>query len=601
MAKQLGEYQGASVSKRRKEAATQIPETVNAALSAIETRPKWFQPRDTPGGVDHDPEKVKQIVRNFDPERFEALWVVRNPDTSGGYIVIAGHHRLAAARELKLGKVPIRVLEGDAANAEDRKRLLHKADVSNYLVSNPGLIEQVNTVRRMHGQDYSDRDISDAIRKRPSEVEKLRYLAAMPPDTLYFVSVHKELRGIAETLGEAKTKGWIDDEAASHLYKRTQDQFEETRKVPSKNALRQQLLDAHEKAKSRAAQPDRLAGFGENLVVAQVLDDAAVETKRQKDVADTTRSLTSCQLLAKDLGVSIDQVREAAQAKLDALDLTPAEVARARQVLEKDSTPGNSPAERELERIVSKAEKADGAAPPPAGAPPSAVNLFGEVQAIPQEPPSDFDKVDQGGNEAPKTSAAQGTMGAGFETNQSLSMPMGEGRAVAAPLADPATLKAAQERHELKAQGQQDMLAESAAPQVDAPGKYPHEVKIVGLMQQTIDLKTGNVDVEPLTVSKRGAANTEGKAVQGRGVLVNVTGDEVVAKRQGDGHSRNTSPVTRTKGSKDKVIARIVADAAEKEAARKASKSRGRSPARSASSNTRKAPYVGGRVLIVHR
>ena len=604
MAKQRGEKQDTS---------TQIPETVNAPLSAIETRPKWFQPRDTPGGIDHDPEKVKQIVRNFDPERFEALWVVRNPDTSGGYIVIAGHHRLAAARELKLGKVPIRVLEGDAANAEDRKRLLHKADVSNYLVSNPGLIEQVNTVRRMHGQDYSDRDISDAIRKRPSEVEKLRYLAAMPPDTLFFVSVHKELRGIAETLGEAKTKGWIDDEAASHLYKRTQDQFDETRKVPSKNALRQQLLDAHEKAKLRAAQPDRLAGFGENLVVAQVLDDAAVETKRQKDVADTTRRLTSCQLLAKDLGVSIDQVREAAQAKLDALDLTPAEVARARQVLEKDPTPGNSPAERELERIVSKAEKSDGAAPPPAGAPPSAVNLFGEVQAIPQEPASDSDsdKVNQGGNETPKTSAAQSTMGAGFETNQSLSMPMGEGRAVAAPLADPATLKAAQERRELKAQGQQDMLAESAAPQVDRPGKYPHEVTVVGLMQQTIDLKTGNVDVEPLTarstnmdtltVSKRGAENTEGKAVQGRGVSVNVTGDEVVAKRQGDGHSRSTGPVARTKESKDKVIARIVADASEKEAARKASKSRGRSPARSASSNTRKAPYVGGRVLIVHR
>ena len=528
-------------------ATGQIPETINAPLPAIETRPKWFQPRDTPDGVDHDPEKVKQIVRNFDPERFEALWVVKSPDSPSGYIVIAGHHRLAAARELKLGKVPIRVLEGDAASEEDRKRLLHKADVSNYLVSKPGLIEQVNTVRRMHGQDYSDRDISDAIRKRPSEIEKLRYLAAMPSDTLYYVSVNKEMRGIAETLGEARAKGWIDTEAASHLYKRTQEQFEETSKVPSKNALRQQLLDAHGKAQSRAAQPGRLAGFGENLVVAQVLDDAAVETKRQKDVADTTRRLTSCQLLAKDLGVSIDEVREAAQAKLDALDLTPAEVARARLVLTKDPTPGDSPAERELERIVTKAEKADAAAPSPANAP-SAVNLFGEVQAIPAP---DSDEVDQDGNEAPKTIAAQSTMGAGFETNQSLSMPMGEGRAAAAPLADPTTLKAAQERRMLQGQGQQDMLTESAAPQVDGPGNHPHEVKIVGLMQQTIDLKTGNVDVEPLTarstnmdtltVSRRGVESTEGKAVQGRGVSVNVTGDEVVAKRQGDGHVVNNA------------------------------------------------------------
>ena len=591
--------------KKQTNATGQIPETVNAPLSAIETRPKWFQPRDTPGGADHDPEKVKQIVRNFDPERFEALWVVRNPDTSGGYIVIAGHHRLAAARELQLGKVPIRVLEGDAANAEDRKRLLHKADVSNYLVSNPGLIEQVNTVRRMHGQDYSDRDISDAIRKRPSEVEKLRYLAAMPPDTLFFVSVNKEMRGIAETLGEAKTKGWIDDEAASHLYKRTQDQFEETRKVPSKNALRQQLLDAHVKAQSRAAQPGRLAGFGENLVVAQVLDDAAVETQRQKDVADTTRRLTSCQLLAKDLGVSIDRVREAAQAKLDALDLTPAEVARARQVLEKDPTPGNSPAERELEQIVSKAERADGAVPPPAAAPPSAVNLFGEVQAIPQEPAPDSDKVEESGNEAPKTSVAQGTMGAGFETNQSLSMPMGEGRAVTSPLADPETLKAAHERRQLLAKGQQDMLARPDAP--DGPGPHPQEVKIVGLMQQTIDLKTGNVDVEPLTprstnmdtvtISRRGAANMDGKAVEGRGVSVSVSGDEVEAKRTGDG----LVGASRSKAQKAKLTAKLLAAAQEKETARKAGKSRRRGNSGNSTKNMRTAPYGGGRVLIISR
>ena len=449
--------------KKQARPANQIPETINARLSEIETRPKWFQPRDTPDGVDHDPEKVKQIVRNFDPERFEALWVVKNPGNRSGYIVIAGHHRLAAARELKLGKVPIRVLEGDAASEEDRKRLLHKADVSNYLVSKPGLIEQVNTVRRMHGQDYSDRDISDAIRKRPSEVEKLRYLAAMPPDTLYYVSVNKEMRGIAETLGEAKAKGWIDDEAASQLYKRTQGQFEETRKVPSKNALRQQLLDAYEKAQSRAAQPERLAGFGENLMVAQVLDDAAVETKRQKDVSETTRRLTSCQLLAKDLGVSIDQVREAAQAKLDALDLTPAEVARARDVLTQDPTPGDSAAERELERIVTKAEKADEVAPPP-----SAVNLFGELQALPQEPAADSDEV--GSDETQKPIAtAQSTMGVGFETNESLAMPLGSGSATAAPLADPEPLQAAQERRELKAQGQQDLLTDSPPSPTDGP------------------------------------------------------------------------------------------------------------------------------------
>ena len=436
---------------------TLIPETVNAPVSAIETRPKWFQPRDTPGGIDYDPEKVGQIVRHFDPERFEALWAVRDPARPGGYIIIAGHHRLQAARELKLESVPIRILEGDASSEADRRRLTHKADVSNYLVSNPGLIEQVNTVRRMHGEGYSDRDVSDVIRKRPSEIEKLRYLAAMPPDTLHYVSVNKEMRGMAETLGEAKVKGWVDDEAASHLYKRAQDLFEETRKVPSKNAFRQQLIDAHEKAQFRAAQPGRLAGFGENLLVAQVLADAAAETRRQKELADTTRRLTSCQQLADDLGVSIDQVREAAQSKLDALDLTPAEVARARQVLARDTTPGATPAERELERIVSEAEAGQTTAA-------LGVNLFGEVQAIPQEAEPGKHWLDQDYVEPPPVVTAQSTMGAGFETNRSLAMPVGEGRATGAPLADPSRLQAAQERRDLLARGQKDMLVPPPVP-----------------------------------------------------------------------------------------------------------------------------------------
>ena len=201
-------------------------------------------------------------------------------------------------------------------------------------------------------------------------------------------------------------KGWVDDEAASHLYKRAQDLFEETRKVPSRNAFRQQLIDAHERAQFRAAQPGRLAGFGENLLVAQVLADAAAETRRQKELADTTRRLTSCQQLADDLGVSIDQVREAAQSKLDALDLTPAEVARARQVLAQDTTPGATPAERELERIVSEAEAGQGTAG-------VGLNLFGEVQAIPQEVEPEKHWLDPDYVGPPPVVTAQSTMGSG--------------------------------------------------------------------------------------------------------------------------------------------------------------------------------------------
>ena len=495
-----------------------IPQTISVKLPHISTRPQWFQPRDVASGKDHDPAKVEQIVRKYDPDTFEALWVVKDPEKKGSYIVIAGHHRLEAAHRLELGEVPVRVLEGNPVKEHDRRRLAHKADVSNYLVSTPGLIEQVTTVRRMSADEYTDREISDIIRKRLPEVERLKYLAAMPIDVLTMVNVNGEMRGIAETLGEAKLKGWVDDEAASHLFKRAQDAFDETKRVPSKNALRKQLIDAFEKSKTREAQPGRMEGFGENTMLGQVFDDASAETNRQKAVSDTSRRLTSCQQLADDLGVPIDTVREAAQAKLDALNLTDDQVARARAVLDRDPTPGATPAERELESIVEHAEddQADAApkqdGPTPDAGAESALNLFGQMQAVPKAMPAEGEGDDPGGpppgaereamtdagqmdmmggppakaehegsanrpgedffdqsadepEVAPEPGqVGQATLGEGFETNRSLMMPLDGGTSeTQQPLIDEGPLRAAQERREQLDAGQMDLMADEPA------------------------------------------------------------------------------------------------------------------------------------------
>ena len=454
--------------------ATQIPETIRASLASIETRPQWFQPRDVAAGRDHDPQKVDQIVRKYDPDTFEALWVVADPEKKGRYIVIAGHHRLEAARKLELSDVPVRVMEGNPNNEHDRRRLAHKADISNYLVSTPGLIEQVNTVRRMTEDQYSTQEMADLIRKRPADVERLKHLAAMPPDVLNMVSVNTELRGIAETLGEAKERGWVDEEAASHLFRKVQDEFESTKTVPSKNVLRKQIIAAYEKAQARPAQPDRLEGFGENLLVAQVLDDTTAETARQRELSVTNRRLTSCQQLADDLGVPIEQVRQAAQVKLDALELTSEQVDRARAVLQADPTPGATPAERELENIVDHAEAQQSGQETEEVGPSaeSALNMFGEMQSVPQEPRSEAE--DSGGlgamfDSQQSPGVGQSTLGEGFETNQSLAMPMGEGSATAEPLADEAQMQAAQARREELDAGQLDMMAEAPPVLDDGP------------------------------------------------------------------------------------------------------------------------------------
>ena len=140
----------------------------------VSIRPQWFQSRCVSKGEDHNPEKAAEIIRTFDPQRFEALWVARDPRKSGRYIVIAGHHRLAAAQTLKLKQIPVWVLKGNPGIPVERVRLAHLADVSNYAISTPGLTEQIGTVRRMAAEGYKIRKIADTIRKRPHQTERPR-------------------------------------------------------------------------------------------------------------------------------------------------------------------------------------------------------------------------------------------------------------------------------------------------------------------------------------------------------------------------------------------------------------------------------------------
>ena len=75
--------------------------------------------------------------------------------------------------------------------------------------------------------------------------------------------------------------------------------------------------------------------------------------------------------------------------------------------------------------------------------------------------PAPFEQSGSGLFEAPEPEPSPGmgqaTMGDEFATNRTLGMPMGEGRAMAAPLVDPAALQAEQERRDAIAAGQTEL------------------------------------------------------------------------------------------------------------------------------------------------
>ena len=196
----------------------------------VSTRPQWFQSRYVPKGEDHDPEKAAEIVRTFDPQRFETLWVARDPRKSGNYIVIAGHHRLVAGQALKLKRVPVRVLRGNPSIPAERARLAHLVGLSNHEVSFLGLTEQVGAVRRIALENHRIRKIADTIRRRPSQTERRLDLTHLNPDLVPQNERQAKLQPVAEAVEEGWREGWVDVEAGNFPYSRVRDELEDGRK-----------------------------------------------------------------------------------------------------------------------------------------------------------------------------------------------------------------------------------------------------------------------------------------------------------------------------------------------------------------------------------
>ena len=299
-----------------------LPTIENVPTGRIAVRPGLFQARDVTAGGSYDEERVRQITGNWNPERFDPLSVVADPEKPGSYIVIGGHHRLEAVRRLGLETVPVRVLAGDINVPQERRRLEREAVVSNFGVAETNLREKVNAAGRLADSGMDQVQVAREMRLRRGEAERLLWLRRLPPGMLERVMAQPELAPAAAELGRAVDRHGMGPETVQGLFTRWDREYEETGHIPGQYVLRQQLDGLA--AANRGPEGEQtgfggLEGFGGDVVLTRFDAERHTAEDLQRKVRGTQQRLTSCEALAQELGVEIGDVKEAAQTRLDVL------------------------------------------------------------------------------------------------------------------------------------------------------------------------------------------------------------------------------------------------------------------------------------------
>ena len=311
----------------------QLPNYGDVPIGALATRLDLFQHRDVPRGQSVIPERVDDIVRNWDPDRFEAIGVVEDPANPGRYIVIAGHHRLEAVRQKGFNTIPVRVLSGDIANPVDLERMKEQARISNYGVAPTGLREDINTVmarerylqQQGEAADSLTRKLAGDLRKSSSEIERLRNLSTLPEKVMDVVAYAPQYAAVASELGNAVRKyGWTA-EAVQQKFDQLRREEEESGRLVAAGILKQQIIDL-EKLKQYVP-PTEFAGFA-GMQADVTIDVARQHEKRVEELLKERnkleRDLKACRALGEKFqgenGESAAEIEASAKARIRMID-----------------------------------------------------------------------------------------------------------------------------------------------------------------------------------------------------------------------------------------------------------------------------------------
>lgn len=175
----------------------------------VTERPDLFQARDVPEGMTTDPRRVRNIVENYDPNKLESGLVVHDTSTDQ-YVVLRGHHRLEAQRQLsEAGRVgpegTWQIIDADLSNPEHVAQLKDLAITSNYGTAATNIREDVRAYKGLKGIGQDNQTIEGKLRKTQQEVQDLEHLSTLPEDLLDRVNQSPASAGnAAEIAGAVK-------------------------------------------------------------------------------------------------------------------------------------------------------------------------------------------------------------------------------------------------------------------------------------------------------------------------------------------------------------------------------------------------------------
>ena len=444
------------------------------SVARLTSRPDVFQYREA-GAAGYDEAHVQRIVGEFQLERFDPLLVVADPDRSGHYVVLGGHHRLEAARRLRLQDVPITVLQGDISSAEGRRVLVDEAIITNYGRRPTNIREDARAARALHDNGRNITEVGATLGKTATEVNKLLWFSNLPTGSQQLAVDAPDLQPAAIETGRAvETYGLSPAGADAVLRRIYQDSIASGKSPPPASQIRERWRQASVLAEAQRS-TGGLPGFeaSTDVLVAGWQQAGSEAAGLAADRQRLDRRLSSCAALAAELGVSIEDVQRAAASRRE--ELTAGQEAKVREALTgyreaatgaPETPPPAAPSAMaspvvaemtEEEREEAERRRAREAMATSGG------DMFGESPVIGTAPALE------------QVALEQVTLGEDFATDRQTGFPMGEGRGRHAPLADREELLARQQRREAVERGQQEMPGTPAPTSwvITAPAPVP--------------------------------------------------------------------------------------------------------------------------------
>lgn len=299
-------------------------------ISAIFTDPDKFQRRDVdPAG--YSEQAVADLVAKWDRREADPIKVTEFPVGSGRYVVIAGHHRLAAATQVGQPDIDAEILGLDIGNPdtkEGRDALLAFAVKSNFRDRSQTLQEKITAFRTLRGLD-SFKSLTDEqlIQRELPSIEKternlIKGMTHLPDRIITEVSQQsalgdRRLEPYAQALGEyTKRAGW-SEEFPNRFWQTLitdRDASEKLELVP-KEAWRLFLSKA---AETEVGEQGDLFGPTADLraILDQFRDEKTAARRRQRTINEIESALEECITKSRETGVDTGQLEQVLRARL---------------------------------------------------------------------------------------------------------------------------------------------------------------------------------------------------------------------------------------------------------------------------------------------